>query len=989
MWTLIESLITGARKLGNFLAAQFPPIEQTLTRVRESATNFISHPLIRSPWNRLAGSRQFEAAYSVFEHFWWPDYSKVRVDWTGLPPGGLLVLRLISIVALLLCFLLVPAMLFPFPSLPAHAIEGANGPVAAWSVLLWLVTLALAWGCFLAGAGMCNRPTFLISVIMYLWYVGWAATSLPRATSNLLIPLTAMLATGMSEKTLHGREARGAGARIALCMLAGAASGVVLFALTPLGTLFPGKVIPYGACAGVLLGLITFACARSTNILRGSGAADSPPGIQYAVALIALTTLAFFSAVSIRGGLALYASGVAQFLTVWTGYLWPVYYFIGVGIILKLLKNTRVITAAFRDIFPSGFFVVVFSFLLLAGGLITWAPAVFDAGALPWPAAIIRSAAYLYKISASWIWENPWRSTIAIWMRGVFLFDACAIVWLLLIRRLVPSAVASLVFQTLLAWFLITEYLFQLGGFAHTGIHSALSMCIFSIWLLWMLFEAGIKLSAGSSPRWPSVGRMAIYGGVLLFLLLGLHVRLALHDPKIRDEVYYALFRGIIDVGLPYFLYVYADRRIGKIPVAVHRLFAAFCLGSVLALLLLLLDKLAVAGWSPGLFRTQMISRYESFLTDAIVRETVPPMSFAWIALRGACAIGALAILARCVYTRCLDRARRPAALLFILMAAATGLASFSKTTASTMLLPLIPPRWSLLFTPYRQSLMLDANLVAQYFIYGLPALVLALAVSNPKGARSVNWAMGIAGAYGLHLLMICLWPWHEAWLRSTGLLGTFGIAGIALLLFLIRIGRERVEETLGAREGVTEPEHLLGPRARAALTCTVAIVLGATAGTQIYYGRLLANRIPELSVPVRLPAAWTRVPAAPGVTGTVFLRRSVSLFNPMLLLEVRKNPKEAEQPFLDQLIRESSRTLPGFSVIKREDWGSYAIGATAVDFNFDYRFSASASPAPLIGTKLLLRDGDERTLVITLMDTIQDWEERRWDLVRVAQAMR
>ena len=61
-------------------------------------------------------------------------------------------------------------------------------------------------------------------------------------------------------------------------------------------------------------------------------------------------------------------------------------------------------------------------------------------------------------------------------------------------------------------------------------------------------------------------------------------------DPKVVDEVFLYLFRGIVDVGLPYFLYVYAGRQFKELPVPAGRLFAAFCAGA--------LSTLPLARWT-------------------------------------------------------------------------------------------------------------------------------------------------------------------------------------------------------------------------------------------------------------------------------------------------------------------------------------------------------------------------------------------------------
>lgn len=994
----LDSIILDLRKLGHYLLSLCPPLEREYDRVRASAPE-----LLRTPYAFCARKcpglvKRTRAARDVFRLFWWSDYSRDRVDWSRIPPDAAPVLRIALAAALLLCLLLPVAMAFPVPPLPAGSIEKAQGPVAVWAVWLWLAVISLAWGCILSGAARCNRPAILILSLLYLCYMGVAAAALPRAAANLLVPLGALLASFASERMLR---AAGAAARGPInALLVGALSGMALVTLTPLKGVVPGRNPLYGLILGIPLGLLVSHLAGGGPLPLRSHAhtptrAHGSPRIiplHLAVWLIGGTTFAFLGSLAVRGSAAVPANAVIDFLTVWTGYLWPAYYFIGVGIILKVLKSTRVLSRAAQEIFPPRVFAAACTALFAGGAVLLWAPSVFDAGALPWPAPVVSAAAAVYRSAAPWLWNNPLRSITALQLRWVFLFDLAAVIWCLAARRLSARILASLLFQTLLAWFLVTEYQIQFHGFAHAGSRTAAQYLVFSIWLLWLLYSNGVKIGMESSAAWPASGRIAIFGAAMLFLLLAMNARATIRDELARNEVFLTLFLGVIDVGLPYALFVYADRRIGRIPMPLPILFGAFCLGAGLTLPLAALDKIVDAGGSLAVLRNGLDARFRVVLAGGSPAGELLRLPPWWIALRGAAALAGLTAFALALSRRATDRRARRAALILALAAAAVGLAAFSKSSAFTEL-PLVSPRWSLLFSPLVPSLYLDANVFAQYLAYALPALALALALTGPGAARPLRLLAGFVAAYALHLAAAFAWPWREAWLRSTGMLATAGLAGLGLALILFREARARVEEAAPPSgtglAAVAAPDEMpvVGPRAARALACIASAALGSLALFQTVSGRLVPRGIPGLAFPLPLPAAWEAV-RAPSAGFCAFRRRSAAPVRPLLFAASQAGREGDVSAVLGRAEADMAAHLRQFSVFKREAWDRFLPGARALDFSF-VNALAGGKDAPFMGTAVCLPCRGGGSLLLTMSDSAESWQVRRWDLVRVAEAMR
>ncbi len=100
-----------------------------------------------------------------------------------------------------------------------------------------------------------------------------------------------------------------------------------------------------------------------------------------------------------------------------------------------------------------------------------------------------------------------------------------------------------------------------------------------------------LKLSLKTSPLWPSTGRLALYGGIVAMLILQVNARVMCSDYRIVNEIFLTMFRGVIDVGLPYFLLLWANRRINESTPPVGVLLGAYSAGAIASMGFNALDK--------------------------------------------------------------------------------------------------------------------------------------------------------------------------------------------------------------------------------------------------------------------------------------------------------------------------------------------------------------------------------------------------------------
>lgn len=970
--------IASVRKLGHFLAALFPSLARAWDRTAAAAQKRFEGPLARLDTPRGRAIAQ------LARQFLWTDYKSDRADFDRLGVEGAALLRPIFLASVACCVALPLAIAAPGPSVPASAVDGATQPVAMASILLWVVALPLGWGRVVAGATAANRPVLLAALAPYLYFACLAAIQLPPSVANVFAPIAALLAVAAAERRLAQPTWADRLGGVLTCGLVGVGAGIAITAFTSLGNPAHGHRPLAGVALGVPLGALAFVLGR-----RAARTMDpARPSLPHLAALIGALTFVQLALVVVRGGLAVFADNSTIFFNVFVGYLWPGWYFVGVGAIFTLLKTARVLTSATRTLLPDRAFVVL--------GLIVLACAAVVFGSrstgqllvtLHAPDPVLLASMAIRHWSSRWLFTQPASILASDWMGWVVLFDGVAVAWLALRRRLSTANLTWLASHSLLAWLILFEYHSQLAGFTRTPGHSAALLGGFAVWLLWLLHKLMLRVGRDSSPLWPGPARLALGGGVLLLVLVSVEARAAMGDPRLSNEIFLNLFRGVVDVGLPYFLFVYAGRRLRALPLETHQVLGAFCLGAALVAPLSALDHLVSAGSLPAL-SAELDRRAEAMRTTGSLPpiETLPPL--AWLVARGCIVVLALVVFAAVVLRRVRARREAPAIVLFAVVAAATGLASFARTRVT---IPLLPERWAELVSPDGQSLALDLDVLFTYLGYALPAFVLALVVDAGKPWR---WIAGTLAALALHLGFTLAWERDEAWLRATGIADTLALAGVATLLALITVARRRAEATAPPLEPDVpdptddpEPSAAPGPRVVAAVALVAAVVGGVSVVRAVREARVQEHTLGDRVTPVPLPVAWRRDAQAPGALVALFRQDGNTLYPPTLGATLE--PLEAgDTSALMQRLIERAKPLPAFRHGPILPWGQYLHGALAVDFSFD-RAVTGGGTFPATGTTAILPVADGRALVMTLLADVPTREQHRWDLVVLAERLR
>jgi hypothetical protein len=1032
------------RKFWNFMESLYPFLGKARNKASSAASRRLSRMRAGAFLNRRLSGRRGQAIKSVGEEFYWRDMTREREALAGLPPESLVVLRPVFLVSLALCFLLPFTLMFPYPAIAPSAISGAGGPVAGWSVGLWALTTALAWGCLLAGTGSANRPSGFLAAGLYLFIM---AVTAPVGSKLNLIPVsTTLLAAAVCEHRMKRPGIRDRLAGLILCILIGMPCGVVLWKCLPPWSILKSTGLPVRMAFGGLLGIVIFFLSRTDDARRSVKTLSTlllPLGrTVYAVTgltLLFLTSLAFsidfgaFADVLLRG---------EHYLT---GFLWPVWYFIGVGIIFRLIRNSTTIVGAVRSLVRPSWFIPLTLVALAAALAVTLSYKLIMFGdPYSWPPWILKLAWEIYKATKQSIWQDPMYSFSLEPMTWVFIFDLLAVIWLAAKRMLNAERMASLLFFTLLAWFIFFEYYFESFSLARSHHHSMLILFLSSIWLLWFLHSIGLRVGTKSSPLWPATARLPAYGALLLFILLQFHARTAIRDFKVLNEIFYYLFRGIIDVGLPFVLYVYAGRRLGELPVPLTRLFAFFCLGGAITMPLAILDKLAYSHWSWPALQASIDAQYGQLMAG-----TLPPTGQAvslptdWLLARGAIVMVILFLAAMIVKKTRLGRPHSFAPVLFFVTSLAMGLAAFSNTLIA---LPFVPPRWELYYRPIHQSLLLDHDLLFLYLTYNIPALILVLSLTLPKGRFVLLPVAGVILAASIHLGLLLIWPAHSAILLSTGFADTMLVAGAAMFALLIHLARRGMDSArlpepdsavasaepttglAGAPEietGSVQPPSapirpVVGPTARVVFIVAGSLALCGIAFIQWNAARLdskaqsTSSFLTDLFVPssryslpaMELPdgfyfkkvpgfdgqlplgASWLPLPSdkLPPDLKAMFIRREKGDWKPVLSIGLRADAGSNVRDLLGKLEEEvRKRSELNYERIRVEDWGHIFPGAVSEDFRMDQAMP-DGRVFHLTATTVLLPQAGGTAGILTLACEAVDWEPLRAELVRTVE---
>jgi hypothetical protein len=972
--------VSSIRKLGHFFAMLFPPLGRAWDGATARLARVAEGPRTRAMLSRLETEEGGRALVAVVRQFLWDDYRGDRVSWARYQAPAVAILRPVFLMSLALTILTPLLLALHLPSLAQDAVDGANGPIALPSVALSTLALAGGWGCVLAGAAFSNRFVSLVAVTFYVYLVAWlpgAWSTTPPSYGNALMPLAALLALGFAERRA-ARAAR-AGARDRTLGVLHAALGSFLcgnatVATTPLVKWLPGHALHFGLALSAAMAVVVLAVAR-----RGErpGETAVPP---LALTLAGLTAAGSAWAVA-RGDLPGMVGGDLASHRLVLSYLWPVWYLVGVGAIFGVLKSTKVVASAVRGITPPRVLPLVAAVFFVVGALACWGEALL---APRWPHSLADIAVAPYRLTRHLIWHVPERALSAHWVRWVYLADVLAMAWLVVRRRWRRDVAMDLFSASLLATFAVFTYFSQQAGMAHSGAGpvSAAALFGFMAWLSWMLQKFALRFGASTSPSWPDLGRLAMAGGFLVLVLAALLARFAAHDEWVKDQLFLYLLRGVVDVGLPYALYVYADRRVADLPLGAGGLFVAFAAGALSSIPLTVLDRLAAAG-SWARLQVDLTQRAADVLAGRLIAAP-PALPTAYLAERGLLVIGWYLVVAAVVSRlgRETPPHQRVARVLFAVAAAGAGLASF---TRSALELPFLTERWQLLLARDAGVAQIDWDLLASYFAFALPALVLALLVT--RGRRVPGWPLAGLLGLGLHLAVVLGWQHHEAYLRSSGILPVVAIALFGALGACIVLARRSVEDPVALDPAPGTGGDSIVPR--------VLLAAGVLAGLAVWgwieaaRARPVAHALGATTVAVSLSEQWSLLLSQPSPPPSLAFRQEPSGIAraPLLLVATNRLPGGGLKGYLTHQVEQGSASLPRFRALRIESWERFARDAWAVDYAFEQK-QKDGSMLPVAGTTAVVPLDGADVLVMTLLATFPDRDRLRWDLALAAQRL-
>lgn len=1013
-WGFIGTL----RKFGNFLVGLFPVLGIVAEYIGKQFAKIGENPTVAERWKAFAETDRGEALIKAFQRFYWRDYASDRLELDKLPAHTVPSLRIIFILSVALCLLTPLAVAGVFPEVSMTMLSGETGSAAYWSVALWLLSTAVAWGAALAGAGISNRPLSVCLNVLYTTSFGMVALLGGRSFFNILLPLGAFIAHFLTERSLSKPGTKDILKGLVSAAIVGFPAGIYVLALTPLHAINMGNTVLYGPIYGGIACLLLGFVARVKRVEESN--------ISNRVWLLSIINTAFLITLVARGGWSEFAGYLLSNISLFNGYLWPVWYFIGIGIIFKLLKNSKIFAKAIKEGLPGKAFTPIVFLLIVLGTIVTWSESVirvYDVNSSNKTLIEFVTAPFfnLYNWSREWLWAKADWSQTAKTMRWVFAGEMVAILWMAAKRRLDSENMASLLYFTILSGFLIYEYNFQQFSFIRTPSHSFILLGFFSVWLLWLFHRVGLKMSLETSPLFPSAGRLPIYGAILLFCLCEIHARSALKDFNIMNKIFLIMFRGIIDVGLPYFLYVFATRRFKELPLKLSTIFGIFCLGAVLTLPFTILEKLALCGWSPAKL-SELVNTQNTLLTEYGMAN-LPLLQFplSWFLLKSAMFTGALVLVTQYVLkkTNVAASGRLPSAIIFSTMAFTSGFSSFIKTSVD---LPL-PNEVKALLLPTVIELNLNASVLAIYLSYWIPALLFCFVLAWAERRSTLRWLMASAVAAGSFFVFNYFWPSHEAFLRSSEILKDCGVFFFGLLIYLLVIAIRRIEarntiepQAIGEKESESESELEMQskhePESKSELKSESksaseavnhaplisnrqihALAILFFVGTiwhgyeLIEPGRMLSHKAPVLGRNIVIPARWGKNLQTDSTKHAFFNIVHNGGFISSVVWSMRPTPPGGNTAILADLDRESKAapSIANLEIYHKANWSKHYPGATA--YYFSMELVTPKFRVPRSGITVMMPRTDGKTEILTELGEPHEFEVYEWDVVRMVRA--
>ncbi|MDX1985559.1 MAG: hypothetical protein SFV17_02635 [Candidatus Obscuribacter sp.] len=933
-------IIATLRKLGNYLAGLFPFLSKIADLI---ASLLLKLPMVKGLGDltsKLLERPLFSAIWKVLERFYWRTYSKDRLDLSQAPPQSLPILRPVF----QLCVLLL--LLLPFAAsgalrVPIETFSGFSGTAPAWSVWLWLITLPLAWSCLLIGTGLSNRPAFIATALGALYFLATNTLLLPRAWGNILLGLTVLLSFALCERRLNRAGAKNAVLAGINGVLVGGAAGVQMTVMTPLRPWLTDQLhlpaaigtIPIGLVVGITLGI-----SLAMLSLRWSWLPTKPtaiPGLRgtksdsaMAVWLLTLLLLAFLLQGLYRSNLGQQAGALLSSLNLSNAYLWPVWYFIGIGIMHKLLGSSKVVAKALNTALPAK----ILNPLLLVGLLLALLFCTSDWLAYYFAAfiqggstteALCRFFAQLYQFASPYLFQNTMSRISTHWLALVLLAQTVLVLALALAGKLSGAVLNRLFYWTALAALLVWEYAFQFSSFARSPIHSSWMLFLFGVWLLWLMHTVGWSMSMNSSRLWPSRGRLAIYAAIVSLCILEIHARVACQDFRVTNEIFLAMFRGVIEVGPPYYLYLFASRRIataGTQPISLKLIFSYFCLGALTSMAGNVLEKLASVHFQPDAFQALITRQLETFTSTGSINIAINHESSTMI-------VGTALYMVLLLFAKHHLKASNfgGAAITFALMAFAGGLAAFAHSLID---LPL-PTAWRIVLAPTSQELNFNCNVLITFAWAWLPALMLGLAgLYEEKQAETKPLLLKLAALPLTAALAYC-YGFHEEYLRMSGLLAPFIVAVLSLLALLMVLTLRMLEEGQAEESGPTEGKIDSG-----VLTKLLAGTLVLAAGYSLVAPKveLQTVKLAETQTQVKLSKSFKEVHAGP----SHYFERNSSGSRNLFAFGTATGAADSLKMARSLLTRAAqSGTFPNLRPLSVTPWDRYQKGALLLVYNY------------------------------------------------------
>lgn len=981
-------IIATLRKFGNYLAGLFPFLAVMADRMSEVLRGAAATPALAGPLKRVAESVFFVSIWKIVERFYWRDYKKNRLDLSQSPPECLPVLRPVFQMAALLC-VLIPLTGLGSMRVPIETLSGFTGDVPSWAVILWLIFLPMGWACLLSGTAVSNRSFFVPVATGGLYFVSSCVLDLPRSAGNAFLPAAVLLNLLFC---LRSRESLTGKTRFydwLTAILAGAPCGIALTALTPLRP-FLATVLPLdgpaislglGSLLGAVLGAVCLGISRHPRL-----ASFGPTSIGAVTWTSFSLILVFLTFALSRGDLGHLGGSIISSLDLSNGYLWPIFYFIGIGIMHKLVSSTRVIASSTRGLLPSWLLVPFLTILLVLATAVSFSERIcFFASYRKGPVweAIFSAFHPLYIATRESIWLVPLTTMSVHWFSWVLLFTLAVASGLAIQKRLTGEAVSRLFFMVCLAALLIWEYVFQLSSFARTPSHSVIVLTLFALWLLWLMHTIGWSMSLSSSPMWPAAGRLATYAGILSLVMLEINAKAASGDFRITNQLFLTMFRGVIDVGLPYYFLIWASRRMKDLTIETATIFKAFVAGSLFSFLFNLLDKFAACGFSIQAL-LQLLARQSQGWQSSGNLELDLVLPDLWFVIRAMLYAGLLLVVMLEAEKRFAGSKDARHSIIFTLLAFASGIIAFSSTFVE---LPL-PNEIRVALAPVRQALSFDCNVLVVYLAFWIPALLLAI-VRFLTGKRR-----HLMGAWILIVVLNAIIAWSyqtfEVLMRASGTLYAAVTAVAAMFAVLVIIALDILDGP-EPPEAIEKGPLLSRPALALVIMCmALATLLQAAGGLDL---EMTMRKVPVLEeTPLFLSKRWQMKEELPGrplpANPTILLTRPGE--GSLTLLQITSLAPDPHGPahHLEALVKAAldSGSLPGLKLNNVESWNRHYPGAVACYFS--YELPAGKNVMTMSGLSVLLPSVKGRTVVFSLYTSPSTLEKERWELAATVERL-